>query len=341
MLTSALACGLVVLGCDRSDQPAAAGPPTTEDLIIADAAAARNALEAYAAEHDGDYPTAHYDFYAFRDALDLNNRYGGTPAVVRDDALRPGEIGIFLYANIEGPADAVGYRVSAMGRDGLLVSYENNSRLNEESVAFYNIMRMHRDQLIAAATYFFAEAGRYPEHTADTTPSGNTLIDFLPDGQLFLNPTNGKYDSPVDGAPGDLGELGYTPNGSACEFVTYTIEIYTPIFYSHQRIWPSADETDISIQRSFVVCAVDEFHNETGRYPADVDTDTDLDGKTIRDRMSRPANIYTGAAVPSNGLATTRGDVGYEPIYEGEDIVGYTVNAWGLFEELDHQVHMP
>jgi hypothetical protein len=74
-----------------------------------------------------------------------------------------------------------------------------------------------RDQIIrncwivqAAAEAFAAENnGQYPGNLAEETPSGNSLIDLLPDGVRLVNPIWDARVNPIDGAAAQQGETGY------------------------------------------------------------------------------------------------------------------------------------
>ena len=78
-----------------------------------------------------------------------------------------------------------------------------------------------RDQIVrncqlvqAAAEAFAAENhGEYPYTvSSDVTPLGNTLIDFLPDGILMVNPYWKARTEPCDGAAAVQGQTGYVVN---------------------------------------------------------------------------------------------------------------------------------
>ncbi|MDH5628255.1 MAG: hypothetical protein OEY69_08170 [Candidatus Krumholzibacteria bacterium] len=106
----------------------------------------------------------------------------------------------------------------------------------------------------------------------------------------------------------------------------------------------SSEDWGTQYLMSYVQCAVEAFKFASGHYPRDVDLDTTPAGDTVLDLISRPCggfrsgstrtNVYTGElALPLNGLATTPGDVGYLPIEDNSEVVGYVVNGFGIVEE--------
>jgi len=61
----------------------------------------------------------------------------------------------------------------------------------------------------AAEAFAAANNGLYPWLTTSETPDGRSLIDFLPEGKLLVNPYWGGMDSPCDGASALAGQVGY------------------------------------------------------------------------------------------------------------------------------------
>jgi hypothetical protein len=81
--------------------------------------------------------------------------------------------------------------------------------------------------------------------------------------------------------------------------------------------------------------AVEEFADDNGGvFPRDLDADQTPAGDTLRDLISDDnLNPYTSASAYRNGLATSRGEVGYQALEYNGVAVGYVINALGLFEE--------
>ena len=61
----------------------------------------------------------------------------------------------------------------------------------------------------AAEAYAAANGGNYSMNLGDPLPDGRTLIDFLPEGKLLLNPYTGVASSPGDYAASTPGQVGY------------------------------------------------------------------------------------------------------------------------------------
>jgi prepilin-type N-terminal cleavage/methylation domain-containing protein len=68
----------------------------------------------------------------------------------------------------------------------------------------------HTSQL-AAEDFSVQNDGVYAASTADALVNGNTMITLLPGGALLTNPFDKTADSPVDGAAGSPGQVGYQP----------------------------------------------------------------------------------------------------------------------------------
>ena len=67
----------------------------------------------------------------------------------------------------------------------------------------------HTTQL-ATEAFATENDGVYPQTTASVLPSGNTLVDLLPGAQLMVNPWTNAATEPHDGAPAQIGEVGFT-----------------------------------------------------------------------------------------------------------------------------------
>jgi prepilin-type N-terminal cleavage/methylation domain-containing protein len=80
----------------------------------------------------------------------------------------------------------------------------------------------HTTQL-AIEAFSTENDGVYPQTTASVLPSGNTLVDLLPGGQLMLNPWTNAASEPHDGAPALMGEVGFTALVTAGVVTGYTV----------------------------------------------------------------------------------------------------------------------
>jgi hypothetical protein len=85
--------------------------------------------------------------------------------------------------------------------------------------------------------------------------------------------------------------------------------------------------------------AVDEFRQASGHYPHNLDTETTPGGKTVLDLYLEFGydfeNPYTSAAyIPSIGIATSKGEVAYQPIETASVVTSFTITGRGVFEEI-------
>ncbi len=335
---------LIVSSCDSDDvaQVIDTPAPTTEELIIADAYAIRDALEAYAADNEGRYP--HFTLPPFTPYLPggekVTNRYSGLANLpVFNFAQWPGEIGVVLFYDDNG--DTRGYRLVARGRDGELVQLENVSAFSQDLANAYDLIMSNLDAMWAAVNMFFEQAGYYAADTSgDRTPSGDTLIDFLPDGNLLTNPFSGIRTEPQDGSglalPGAIGYIGEdSGSGSIDAFVIEAYSVSTDVMVTLTKQSPEDEVTRYSFEELREAVAAFAGLN-AGVPPSDIDSDQTPGGDTVQDLIAHDhTNPYTEAPAYSNGLATSRGEVGYLPIIENDVVVGYVINAMGLFDELE------
>ncbi len=331
---------LLVLGCGGAGDTTAPPVTTTDDLIVSDAHAIRDALETFATT-TGHFPTdAEVD--PFVATVLRANRYTGLPTVpALGEAHWPGEIGLVLYYEFKPTPTVRGYKVEARGKNGVLITLKNTSAVSPGALGFQIDMENQADIVEAALAAFKAEAGYYPTTpSTDQTPQGNTLIDFLPGGVRLINPYTGTRTNPVDNAAGGLGDVGYTPVPESCGaglVFAYVVDGDGPpdgrSILSRTSASPEEYETTVCVHR--VRCAVELFMSQTGRYPDDVDTDTTPSNQTVLDLLSQTYhNAYTGAVIPRNGLAGARGDVGYSPTMSGGNVVGCVINGRGLSREI-------
>jgi hypothetical protein len=330
---------LVVSSCDNDDSTRPIDSPalTTDEMVIADCYVVRDIVEAYAADNGNVFPFPGIPDNYFPGGR-LENRYTGLVNLPISRApYWPGEIGVIFFA--DSSMDYTGYRVTGRGRYGELIRLENVSRVPQEIVRGYDHVLANIDTVLDALDRFVAQAGYYPADLADTAPSGETIIDFLPGGQLLLNPFSGCECEPADGVslgnPGGVGFLGtdQTGDGLIDDFAIDAYDLLGLIFAGRSR--DSLENERVRRSSHRLRSAVDEFAAQNaGEYPHDLDTDRTPAGDTLRDLISEDdGNPYTGASVYRDGLATSRGEVGYQPLEYNGVVVGYVVNALGLFEE--------
>ena len=64
---------------------------------------------------------------------------------------------------------------------------------------------------VAAEDFAVQNVGAYPASLVDALPSGETIIDLLPQNQLLPNPFTQARSEPIDGPAANPGETGYEP----------------------------------------------------------------------------------------------------------------------------------
>jgi len=341
---------LAALGCGQNDPTQSVvptTPPTTDELIISDCHEIQATLEAYAAEHDGLSPGPHYyaDVNAMQADLLRPNRYTGLmtePRLLGQDRRWPGQIGVTFFQELGNPSHVYGYRITGRGADDVIITLENTASVSPDALEAYDTLWASTNLLAAALEQFAAEMGVYPASTGDETPLGNTVIDFLPGGRLLVNPIGDVRDSPVDGTASEAGQIGYMPNERDGDGTVdgYLMEVVGPDWVSVIfSLMPFSYEDEgtryimLAVQH-----AVEAFKTDSGHYPHDIDVDEIPAGDTILDLLPGWAqahtNEYTGApALPLNGLATTPGDIGYLPVEDNGEAVGYVINGFGILAE--------
>jgi hypothetical protein len=364
---------LTVLACAEDDpiHTVVPEPQTAEDLIVADCYEIQAALEAFASAHGGLFPTPYMGggadpelyngLYTLRDSLLRPNRYTGLvtePRLLGEDRRWPGQIGVTLFQEI--PKDVYsgdwtraglvyGYRITGYGANGVIITLENTASVSTEALATFETLWQNVVIIAAAAERFFTDAGRYPMHVYE-------FSGLLPGGELLVNPLSTFRDSPADGAAtGTPGLIGYSTNAAyfpCTPGVDYQVDVAGPggneIVFKLQPF--SAEDMQTRYWMYFARFAVEAFRNASGRYPIDLDQDETPAGHTALDLLSGPGcpagwthtNAYTGEpALPVTGLATTPGDIGYLPVEDNGEVVGYVINGFGIVDEFERIEKVP
>ena len=364
---------LMALACTDNDPSRAVvpEPQTTDDLIIADCYEIQAALETFASEHGGLFPTPYQGWdadpdlleglYTLRKSLLRPNRYTGLvtePRLLGEDRRWPGQIGVTLFQEIPEDVSSgdwrraklvYGYRITAQGATGVIITLENTASVSAEALQTFETLWQNSVTIAAAAEQFFAEAGSYPMLTFKFT-------DLLPGGELLVNPISDFRDSPADGwSAGTPGLVGYTSGGAyfpCTPGVDYLIDVAGPggseIVFKLEPF--STEDMETRFWMYFARSAVEAFKIASGRYPVDFDQDETPAGDTALDLLSGPGcpgswthtNVYTGEpAIPVTGLATTPGDIGYLPVEDNGQVVGYVINGFGIVYEFDRIEVLP
>jgi hypothetical protein len=340
-----LLASLALASCDNDESARTVDPPapTTDEMIIADCFVVRDALEAYATQNGGYYPDGWHrnDFIPFLPGgVPLTNHYTGlATGPVLQDPQWPGEIGVILYAEVY--QQSTGYRVVGRGRSGELIRLENLSSLSQHAIDAVDSLLANCDAVVAAVEAFANQGGSYPADVgSDALPNGDVLSDLLPNGgQLLTNPFHGWRDTPVDGDPtGTSGLVGYTPGDMYGNGVreSYLIEAVggDAITKIALRTRQSPEDEVVRGAALILKAAAEAFASQNaGEYPHDISIDETPAGNTLLEIVSCSwcTNPYTGASSFRDGLATSRGEVGYVPLEYNGIVTGYVINALGLF----------
>jgi hypothetical protein len=311
-------------------------------MVIADCYVVRDALEAFAAENGGVYPVGPVDALLPGGQPLVNHYTGIRTGPVLYDSQWPGEIGVILYSEYAGLGASpppTGYRVVGRGRYGELIRIENFSAISQSTIGAYDSVLANCDLVVAAAEEFARRNGQYPSDVgADGWRTGAVMTSLLPGGEMLTNPFYGVQDSPVDGAAAGPGQIGYQPfdydgDGRRDGYLIDALGADGVTVVATRTL--NSPEDEHARSAAFRLrSAVEEFASENGgEYPRDVDTDTTPSGNTLRDLVPNYSNLYTGGPAAQDGLANSRGEVGYVPVENNGIVTGYVINALGLFNE--------
>lgn len=214
---------------------------TTEEATIRyNCITLMEAVEEFAANNGGKYP---YDILSDenlmgetiidllpRSRAPLNPYTGRDDVLVNHTAFSAGHVG---YARIEGRHqdwDPYTQQSTSQYVDGYIISGHSESGwefvISNLEIRPMEALNMSNCRTLQLATEEFARQnnGIYPSNVwVDCTPSGDTLIDLLPDGILMMNPMTDCRTEPVDCAAAMPGQVGYVPVILNARNVGYTI----------------------------------------------------------------------------------------------------------------------
>ena len=186
------------------------------------------AVEAFAASNDGQYPFNILTDENFigetvmdllpRSRAPLNPYTGLDDVLVNHTAFSPGQTG---YAKVEGRYqgwDPYTQQTTSRYVDGYIISGHSEfgwefviSNLEISPMEALNMSNCRTLQL-AAEEFARRNNGEYPSNiSCDVTPSGESLIDLLPGGELMMNPMTDCRTEPVDCSAAMSGQVGYLP----------------------------------------------------------------------------------------------------------------------------------
>ena len=220
---------LLLVAC--SEDSSTVQPPvplTPDEQVVADARAIRDALETYAAAHGGTY--GEYDIDLSEIGITgLTNPYTGKCNPAGAVALSSGEIGILGYNSCDGTV--LGYRIIGYRKNDPPIVLENLEHVPVD-VRYLTDVTVANALLVRDAALRFAAAngGVFPTDVAgDTDPNGKYLMDYLPGGELLINPADAVQSNPMDGVGLAIGGgVGYVGSDSGGGFMdSYLIEAYS------------------------------------------------------------------------------------------------------------------
>jgi hypothetical protein len=225
----------LVAGC--SDNPVIQQSP--EEVVIANSYLVQRAVEAFAAENNGEYPQGTLDKSLQGNTLiDLlpGGRLLMNPYTLRRNvpnrwvALFPGETGYRPYHPSWTTLPTAGYSINGMGEHSEVIflskNYPDSIRARESAIV------ANCWAVMEAAEAFAAENnGVYASNVnRDTTLAGNTIIDLLPGGEMLVNPFINLRVEPLNGVAGNPGQTGYVPVIHGGINVGYTITGYAEYY---------------------------------------------------------------------------------------------------------------
>ena len=190
--------------------------------VITNCLLLQTAAERFAAMYDGKYPWSAYASYPghpdgwalvdlFPGGTRLENPYTGEltePGYLNAYSQgSTGYIGYHLY-DPETESYTYGYFINGWGENGEIFRILKN--VPEYITNFDSLVTANSHLVQEAAENFAAfNDGVYAGNLADVDLAGNTLIDYLPDGQLLLNPYTGALTEPVGAPAATPGQTGY------------------------------------------------------------------------------------------------------------------------------------
>jgi hypothetical protein len=169
----------------------------------------------------------------------------------------------------------------------------------------------------------------------DALDNGYTVTDLLPEFCLLENPYTLAASEPWDGEAANQGETGYEPVGMAGTCAGYVITGTGEEAGHALFTLTDIDSPEGWVKRNcaLLLQALSYFASENNdEYPADIDSDTSSAGMTAESYLWGYSlrNPYNGTtAHPVNGTAFLPGEIGYEPILDGDVVYACKVNGVG------------
>jgi hypothetical protein len=338
---------LLLLGCeeDPSLVQVTKVPLTADQQVVADCHAIQDALDQYAAAHGGSLGE-YYIHWNEAGLTSFTNHYTGAHEPSGALALSAGQIGVDQYLVCASGYQVLGYRITGYGRDHQLIMLESVANVPTDVRDSHD--GVVENALVAAdAARQFASHnnGEFPSDVQDTNLDGKSLIDYLPNGELLLNPATGLQTEPVDGSAANPGEVGYAARSAGDGFTfSYIIDGYGCLGTIVSLLPYPGAEDDINGWCHNLREAVEAFKTASGSYPHNLDTETTPGGKTvfalcfeIYNSETDFVNPYTQEHYfPGVGTASEKGEIAYQPIETAGVVTDYVITGRGFSDEIAH-----
>jgi hypothetical protein len=353
---------LFIIACSDDDNSTVQPPVplTPDEQVVANVRAMHDTLEKFASEHGGNYGYWTWRYGNQNAVTSVKNPYTGEtePSSIR--AAGPGQIGLEWYYNCAGcdggwpgcadsTITAIGYRITGYGNDHMLITLESVDNVPAE-------VRYQHDATVANAYLVMDAAKRFADENngvfstdiaGDQTSENKTLLDLLPNGILLLNAFTNAETEPQDGltliTPGAIGYIGSDYSGTG-DINYFQIEgdgcdgevIATLLPYTEYGLL-------VRNGCDWLRACLEQFAKASGHYPHDLNAETTPDNKTILDiyeeitwdHSTNFVNPFTQEHyVPSIGIATGKGAIGYEPIETAGIVTDYVITGRDAFNEI-------
>lgn len=193
---------LTLLGCsDIAQNAIVPDDPTFDELVYQNCIAVRDAAEAYALEN-GDYrllPCDDFDQFLPGAAPLINPATGQPTEPVSYEPSGIGSVSYRIYAeyNIDSEWQIVGYYIVGRGvyEDIVITNIDDPEiHIAREQAVVDNYTAL----IDAINRYISNNQGIYPADADELNERGLSIVDYLPDGQLLVNPYTNERTEPSD-----------------------------------------------------------------------------------------------------------------------------------------------
>jgi hypothetical protein len=223
----AITCAILI-GCEE-DTIVECQAPTAEELeaiVKGNSITLLEAVELFAIDKNGRYPVnadsdttitgkVLIDYLPGGERL-LNPFTGLKDQPVDSIPSSPGEISYYKYEHYEYYFNI--YFIKGYGTNSIIVEYDNieetKAMIVEDCLELQRAVEAWRSERFD---------GTYPNDCIDSNDIGNTLVDYLPDGQFMRNRFTMWHTEPVDYGAATTGQIGYRSRVENGSTVGYTI----------------------------------------------------------------------------------------------------------------------